>query len=69
MKITQIDDKELNAFIKKSTTTIVDDVGIVQLRGRLCVPNDEVLKKSILEEAHCSKFSINPRVIKIYQVL
>lgn len=68
--MTQIDDKEMNAFMMKSIDINVDDdVGIVQCRGRLSVTNDKELRKSILVEEHCSKFSIRLRETKMYQDL
>lgn len=43
VKIIQVDDKEVNAFIKKSTDIKVD-VGIVRFQGWLCVPDEEELR-------------------------
>lgn len=67
--MTQVDDKKWNPFMEKSTDIKVNDVGIVRFRGQLCVPNDKELKKSILEEERCSKFSIQPSVTKMDQDL
>ena len=38
-------------------------------RDRVCVPNDDDLKKSILEEAHSGSFAMHPDSIKMYQNL
>ena len=38
-------------------------------RDRVCVPNDDGLKKSILEEAHNGSFAIHPSSMKMYQDL
>ena len=38
-------------------------------RDRVCVPNDDELKKSILEEAHSGSFAMHPDSTKIYQDL
>ena len=38
-------------------------------RDRVCVPNDDELKKSILEEAHSGSFAMHPDSIKVYQNL
>ena len=38
-------------------------------RDRVYVPNDNELKKSILEEAHCGSFTIHPGSTKMYQDL
>ena len=35
----------------------------------VCVPNDDELKKSILEEAHSGSFAMHPDSIKMYQDL
>lgn len=66
VKITQVDDKELNSFMEKSTNLKLDNMGIVRFRGRLRVLNDEELRKTILEETHCSKFFIHPGLTKMY---
>ena len=36
---------------------------------RVCVPNDDELKKSILEEAHSGSFAMHPGSTKMYQDL
>ena len=38
-------------------------------RDQVCVPNDDELKKSILEEAHNGSFSMHPSSTKMYQDL
>ena len=38
-------------------------------RNRVCVPNDDELKKSILEEANMASFSMHPGSTEIYQDL
>ena len=38
-------------------------------RDRVCVPNDDELKKSILKEAHSGSFAMHPGRTKIYQDL
>lgn len=52
MKKTQVDDREFDAFMKKSTDTTVDI--IVRFMVQLSIPNDKELIKSILEETRCS---------------
>ncbi|XP_010684432.1 uncharacterized protein LOC104898992 [Beta vulgaris subsp. vulgaris] len=37
--------------------------------GRWCVPNDLELKKKILEEAHCTPYSVHPGCDKLYKDL
>ena len=41
----------------------------MRFEDRICVPNNEEIKKMILEEAHKSKLSMHPRTIKMYQDL
>ena len=43
--------------------------GFLYYRDRVCVPNDDVLKKSILEEAHSGSFAMYPDSTKMYQDL
>ena len=37
--------------------------------NRLCVPQDEELRKVILEEAHNAPYALHPRNVKIYRTL
>ena len=45
--------------------TVIED-GFVYYRDRVCVPNDDELKKSILEQAHSGSFAMHPGSIKMY---
>ena len=47
---------------------ILDD-GTLLYGGRLCVPNVEVLKREIMEEAHNSAYVMHPETIKMYRTL
>ena len=42
---------------------------VLKFQGRLCVPNDDDLRKRVLQEAYSSKLSIHPGNAKIYQDL
>jgi hypothetical protein len=42
---------------------------MLYFRERICVPNDEALRKHILEEAHKSRYSIQPGEVKMYKDL
>ena len=53
----------------KETKILGNEDGFLYYRDRVCVPNDDELKKSILEEAHSGSFSIHPRSTKMYQDL
>ncbi|KAK8649525.1 hypothetical protein V6N13_130253 [Hibiscus sabdariffa] len=43
--------------------------GLLYFKNRMCVPNDEGLRKEMLDEAHQSSFSIHPRSVKMYKDL
>ena len=32
------------------------------MKGRICVPNVDDLRKAIMEEAHCSSYAMHPNV-------
>ena len=50
----------------KETEFSVNEDGSLYYRDRVCVPNDDELKKSILEEAHSGSFVMHPDSIKMY---
>ena len=43
--------------------------GILRCNDRICVPNDEEIKKQLLEEAHQTPYSVHPGTTKMYQDL
>jgi hypothetical protein len=43
--------------------------GVLWFKGRLVVPNDLELHRKIMDEAHCSRYSIHPGSNKMYQDL
>ena len=47
----------------------MNEDGFLYYRDQVCVPNDDELKKSILEEAHSGSFAMHPGSTKIYQDL
>jgi len=47
----------------------VDDQGVLRFRGRICIPEDDEMKKMILEEGHRSSLSIHPGATKMYHDL
>ena len=64
-------DKKIFAIVNQSregkeTKFTVNEDGFVYYRERVCVPNDDELKKSFLEEAHSGSFSIHPSSTKMY---
>jgi len=44
----------------------VDDQGVLRFRGRFCIPDNDEMKKMILEESHRSILSIHPGATKMY---
>ena len=38
----------------------IDADGVLRYKGRLCVPEQEILKGELLKEAHNSSYSIHP---------
>ena len=56
-------------IVGKETEFTVKDDGFLYYRDRVCVPNDDELKKSILKEAHSGSFAIHPDSTKRYQDL
>ena len=54
---------------KKETEFSVNEDGFLYYRDRVCVPNDDELKKSILKEAHNGSFAMHPGSTKMYQDL
>ena len=48
---------------------VLSDDGILRFRTRLCVPNNEDLRRELLEEAHCSRLAIHPGETKMYKDL
>ena len=53
----------------KQSEFSLDSEGVLRCNERLCVPNVGDLKKQILEEAHCTPYSIHPGATKMYQDL
>ncbi|WMV50717.1 hypothetical protein MTR67_044102 [Solanum verrucosum] len=43
--------------------------GVFRYQGRLCVPDVDGLREKILDEAHGSRYSIQPRATKMYRDL
>ena len=53
----------------KETEFSVNENGYLYYRDRVCVPNDDELKKSILEEAYSESFAMHLGSTKMYQDL
>ncbi|KAK2443611.1 hypothetical protein QL285_014700 [Trifolium repens] len=64
----QQDDVELQKRVNHPEFSVATD-GAILYEGRLCVPQNDELKRLILEEAHKSGFSIHPGSTKMYHDL
>jgi hypothetical protein len=64
----QRSDMDLQRRLNNPEYSIASD-GAMLYEGRLCVPNDDELKRLILDEAHKSRFSIHPGSTKMYHDL
>ena len=53
----------------KETKFTVNKNGVLYYKNRVCVPNGNDLRKSILEEVHNGSFAIHPSSTKMYQDL
>ena len=74
IKLSQADDSRLKKIMdkvhsgKKSVFSNFKD-GALRFGSRLCVPNDLLIKKEILEEAHYFPYTIHPGSTKMYHDL
>ena len=67
-------DEKISAILKqvgdgKETEFSLKDKGFLYYKDQVCVPNDDELKKAILEKAHSGSFAIHPGSTKMYQDL
>ena len=53
----------------QSRDFVIDREGTLHLGTRLCVPDEDKLRKEIMEEAHFSAYSIHPGSTKMYHDL
>ena len=70
----QRNDKKISAIVNQSgegkeTEFKVNEDGFLYYRDCFCVPNDDELKKSILEQAHSGSFSMHLGSTRMYQDL
>ena len=57
----------MNGKIDKNFSITQD--GILTMKGRVCVPDVEDLRKLIMEEAHCSAYAMHPSSTKKYRTM
>ena len=65
-KISSIIDQIIDG---KETEFAVNENGVLCYKARVCVPDDDELRKTILEEAHSGSFAIHHGSTKMYQDL
>ena len=65
-KLSQIRDMVLRGEAKEA---IMDEEGVLRIKGRVCVPRVDDLIHTILTEAHSSGYSIHPGATKMYRDL
>ena len=70
----QKSDDKISAIVSqnregKETEFSVNEDEFLYYRDQVCVPNDDELKKSILEEAHNGSFAMYPSSMKMYHDL
>ena len=53
----------------KAKEAIMDEEGVLRIKGRVCVPRVDDLIHTILPEAHSSGYSIHPGATKMYRDL
>ena len=62
-KMSRIRDMVLRGEAKEA---IIDEEGVLRIKGRVCVPRVDDLIHTILTEAHSSEYSIHPGATKMY---
>ena len=72
--VAQKNDEKISTIVSqnregKETEFSVNEDGSSYYRDRVCVPNDDELEKSILEEAHSGSFAMHLNSTKMYQDL
>ena len=70
----QTNDEKISAIVKqigddKETEFTMNENRVLYYKDRVCVPDDNDLRKAILEEAHSGSFAIHPGSTKLYQYL
>ncbi|KAK8512376.1 hypothetical protein V6N12_037376 [Hibiscus sabdariffa] len=58
-----------NLDTKHNSNFSVKTDGLLYFKDRMCVPNDDGLRKEMLDEAHQSSFLIHPGSVKMYKDL
>ena len=69
--VAQKNDEKISAIIKqigngKETKFTVNENGVLYYKDRVYVPEDNDLRKAILDEEHSGSFAIHPGSTKMY---
>ena len=65
-KLSRIRDMVLRGEAKEA---IIDEEGVLRIKGRVCVPRVDDLTHTILPQAHSTRYSIHPGATKMYRDL
>ena len=65
-KLSRIQNMVLRGEAKEG---IIDEAGVLRIKGRVCVTRVDDLIHTILTEAHSSRYSIHPGATKMYRDL
>ena len=65
-KLSRIRDMVLRGEAKEE---IIDEEGVLRIKGRVCVSRVDGLTHTILKKAHSSRYSIHPGATKMYRDL
>ena len=63
--------KEVNKIMngKVGENFSISQDGMLMMKGRICVPHVEDLRKMIMEEVHYSAYALHPSSTKMYQTI
>ena len=67
IKVAQVGDEELQKLIISLEPVEKGYDGVIRFKDNLCVPFNDKLRNEVLQEAHHSRYTIHPRVTKMYQ--
>jgi len=72
IKAKQFEDENLNEIRKKTVSGKVQDMvldawGVLSFKGSICVPRVDNLIQNLLIKSNGSRYSIHPRVTKMYR--
>ncbi|GAB2296463.1 hypothetical protein Dimus_038426 [Dionaea muscipula] len=73
IRVAQSSDVQCQRLVSEIVNGVESDFlvsdGLLRFRGRVCVPEDSILREELLSKAHCSWFSVHPGSTKMYRDL